>query len=178
MKTIRLSLALGSLATAMFFAGVVVTPRSNASNQEQQTLTITASLSSSFDRELGDLITVIRAGEISSVSFKNPRRYRGFAIVDRTRVSQVQCSLAESEFGDVHTAGGSWIAVVTCPQISSTTGLDVPTLIQARAASTDPTDSMECWENTELRLGVCYNIGNEVVHRTKEHILLGRPIFP
>jgi hypothetical protein len=150
---------------------------SNAqATREQQQLTITASLSNAEGADLGDLITVLRSGEISSISFKSPRRYRGFAIIDRTQLSQVNCSVAESEFGDTHTAAGSWIAVVKCPRISTSTGFDVPTLIRVRADSTAPTDSMECWENTELQLGVCYNLGNEVAPRTKEHILLGRPI--
>jgi hypothetical protein len=172
MKTLKMKVVVVLVFLVAVCAAVTL------ASQEQQQITIVASLSSADGAAQGDLITVVRSGKIASVSFKNPRRYRGFAIVDRTQLSQVRCEFADSEYGDVHTAGGSWIAVVVCPEANSTRGLDVPTLIQARAASTDPTDSMECWENTELRLGVCYNIGNEVVPRTKEHILLGRPIFP
>ena len=152
-------------------------PSSNAQTQrEQQLITITANLSNADGADLGDLITVLRSGEISSISFKSPRRYRGFAIIDRTQLSQVNCSVADSEFGDTYTAAGSWIAVVKCPRFSTSTGFDVPTLIGVRADSTAPTGSMECWENTELGLGVCYSIQNETAPRTKEHILLGRPV--
>jgi hypothetical protein len=104
-----------------------------------------------------------------------------FAIIDRTHASVVSCDPKDAEFGSVKRKDGSWLAVAKCPTGQSTAAITIPALIRARitGASANDDTAMTCWENKELRMGVCYKVGtnpSEPPTQTREHILLARQV--
>jgi hypothetical protein len=174
MKPLRFALSIATL-------GIVTMGAANlrgvpAHQAEVQTVTITTSLESATGAELGDLIASFKAGKLSGVDLKKGRRHRMFAIVDRTQLSGVACEAKDAEYGNVRTRDGSWIAVVMCPQTSRPMPIRVPELVRARAGDQDDAAAMDCWENKELRMGVCFKVGTQPVMQTREHILLARQV--
>lgn len=176
-----------AIVTGILIVGAVAAnlparvPVSNAATlQEVQTVTVTTTLQSANGGEPGDLMTSFKAGEVSGVSFKRGRiRYKGFAIVDRTHASAVSCDANDVEYGSVEREDGSWLGVAVCPKGPSTVVIAIPSLIRARASANDASAAMTCWENKELLMGVCYEVGTNPagsMPQTREHILLARQV--
>ncbi|HSS21510.1 MAG TPA: hypothetical protein VLL54_15665 [Pyrinomonadaceae bacterium] len=182
MKTFRFAFAFTSLTIAIVAA--IAWPAVNASNsraarQEQQTLTITASVKSAAGGPATELNTTIKAGQVSGVSTNRQVRHRMFAIVDRTQAqaATVACEAKDAEYGELLLKDGSWMAVVVCPKSASVAPIRVPELVKAKASADHATDEMSCWENTDLRMGVCVKLAaNPQPTQTREHILLARQV--
>jgi hypothetical protein len=160
-------------------------PAQRSSTGVREAQTITVSLSSGDKRsERGDLTLTINSNDLTGVSYRNRQvRHRGFAIVDRTHMSAVTCEAKDAEYGSVKLKDGSWIAVAVCPDNPSTTAIAIPSLIRARAAAneaTASTEAMTCFENKELKMGVCFkasaNPASGPMPQTREHILLARQV--
>jgi len=184
MKKLRSKALLNLFAIAGAFSALVmpsVPVSSKSSALEPRTVVVTL-LGGARREERGDLEMSFNTNDLTGVAFKKGKiRYRGFAIVDRTQMG-VGCELKEAEYGSARLKDGSWIAVAICPDTPSTTAIAIPSLIRARAAANEATATTEmtCWENKELRMGVCYKASSNPTARpmpqTREHILLARQV--
>jgi hypothetical protein len=101
-------------------------------------------------------------------------------IVDRTQVSQVTCDPKDAEYGSVERKDGSRIAVAVCPEGESSGRIAIPALLRSRMSANEASATITCWENKELRMGVCYKVGTNPaagpMPQTREHILLARQV--
>jgi hypothetical protein len=165
-----------------FFALIVpATPAPRSAPAFEPRMVIITLLGGAQREEQGELTMAFNANDLTGVSYKTGQvRHRGFAIVDRTRQSSVACDPKEAEYGSVRLKDGSWIAVAVCPANPSATAIAIPSLIRARASANEASATMSCWENKELRMGVCVKIGSDPAARpmpqTREHILLARQV--
>jgi hypothetical protein len=170
---------------AIFFGLVLpVVPAPNPPKPQAEVQTITVSGSTgAVKTEKGDLILTWKNGA-PEIEFKTAKvSYRGFAIVDRTRATpaqQVNCDAKNAEYGSVTLKDGSWLAVGVCGSGPSGAVIAIPALIRARASAEEANAEMKCWENKQLKMGVCLkasaNPASAPMPRTREHILLARQV--
>ena len=55
----------------------------------------------------------------------------------------------------------------------------LPIKLVSRMSANEASATMTCWENKELRMGVCYKVGNPAagpMPQTREHILLAKQV--
>ena len=183
MKKFRSKALLKALAIAGAFFALVMPgiPVANSRPSALEPRTIVVTLLGGANREArGDVEMLFNANDLTGITFKRGKtRHRGFAIVDRTQMG-VACGPKDAEYGSVGLKDGSWIAVAVCPENPSTTAIAIPSLIRARAAANEASAEMTCWENKELRIGVCFKAGSNPaagpMPRTREHILLARQV--
>jgi hypothetical protein len=183
MKKSRSTALLKALANAGAFFVLVMAgiPSANSRSSALEPRTIVVTLLGGANREArGDVEMLFNANDLTGITFKRGKiRHRGFAIVDRTQMG-VACEPKDAEYGSVKLKDGSWIAVAVCPENPSTTAIAIPSLIRARAAANEATAEMICWENKELRMGLCFKASSNPaagpMPRTREHILLARQV--
>ena len=186
MKAISNSALLKPLMIGALFFGLVlpVVPAPNPPKPQAEVQTITVTSSTGATRtEKGDLIFTSHNGQLQ-LEFKTAKvRYRGFAIVDRTRATpaqQVPCDAKNAEYGSVTLKDGSWLAVGVCGAGPTGAVIAIPAIIRARASADEANAEMKCWENKQLKMGVCLkasaNPASAPMPRTREHILLARQV--
>jgi hypothetical protein len=166
---------------AIFFGLVLpVVPAPNP--PEVQRITVTGSTGAA-KTEKGDLILTWKNGE-PQVEFETGKiRHRGFAIVDRTQATpaqQVACDAKNAEYGSLTLKDGSWLAIGVCGPGPAVAVIAIPALIRARASADEANAEMKCWENKQLKMGVCLkaspNPASAPMPRTRKHILLARQV--
>jgi hypothetical protein len=182
MKTVNKLFLRALMIGAMYFGLVLpVFPGPNPSmgQPEVQRITVTGATGA----EKGDLILTWKNGNLE-LEFKTAKlRYRGFAIVDRTQAApaeQVACDAKDAEYGSATLKDGSWLAVGVCGSGPSAAVIAIPAIIRARASADEANAEMKCWENKQLKMGVCFkasaNPPSGPMPRTREHILLARQV--
>jgi len=186
MNTFCNSILLRSLMIGAIFFGLVLpvvpAPNPPKPQAEVQTITLTGSTGAT-KTEKGDLILTWENGDLR-LEFKTGKvRHRGFAIVDRTQATpaqQVACDAKNAEYGSVTLKDGSWLAVGVCGSGPAAAVIAIPALIRARASTDEANAEMKCWENKQLKMGVCFkasaNPASAPMPRTREHILLARQV--
>ncbi|MGH9872523.1 MAG: hypothetical protein ACRD9S_08660 [Pyrinomonadaceae bacterium] len=189
MKTIKNSAFKALMIAAALFSlalPAILASESAHAQREQQQLTVLGLLDSTTRTERGDVILAMNGNELTGVTFKDTTkgravRHRMFSLTDRTQVSGVKCDAKDAEFGSLARSDGSWIAVAVCSPTPQVTAIAIPSLIRARASANEASATeMKCWENKELKMGVCFKPSSDLTTKpmpqTREHILLARQV--
>jgi hypothetical protein len=178
---ISIALLIGAGGAAVLPAGIPAAS-SRAFVPKPRTIVVTL-LGGAQRTERGDLtLSFNTKGGVDGVILRDlTDRSTSLRLIDREHPAELACDPKDADYGSVQRRDGSWIAVAVCPEGESSGRIAIPALLRSRMSANEASaTTVKCWENKELRMGVCYKVGTDPaagpMPQTREHILLARQV--